>query len=262
MTVIRSINARFSAAASGYDSGADVQKEAAAKLVSMMPDLSTSSRILDLGCGSGQLTQRLRARWPHAEIHAVDIAEGMIAEARARTTEDGRLRWIVGNAMTYKDSELFDLVASNCALHWLFPLEAGLRHVASLVARGGTLACSVMLHGTLRELHESRRQASPNKSPLATMPSGELIETLLWQNGLTVVQTSTAERRDSSTSARSVLRTVHNQGFTGGALSRGRLPLTRGEINRLEQIYNEQFRQSDGTVSVTYRVGHFIAEKA
>ncbi len=259
MSILHTVNARFSAAAANYDASAKVQQGAAEKLLALLPEALSPRRMLDLGCGSGQLTRRLRARWPAAEIHAVDVAAGMIAEARRRSTDN--THWSLADISTFSASDPFDLVASNCALHWLYPIEQGLQNVSALVSRGGLLACSVMLQGTLKELHASRRRAAPTKLPTAAMPSRELMETLLWQNGFTVVQARDEEFLETFASAHDALRKIHDQGLTGGALSRGRLPLTRGELAKLEQTYADEFRMSDGSIPATYRVGYFLAEK-
>jgi malonyl-CoA O-methyltransferase len=261
MTPVRSISARFSAAAARYDDDADVQKAAAARLVSMIPASVSPRRVLDLGCGSGQLTRLLRERWPDADLVAVDVATGMIAAAKERLARDLHVKWIVGDAMTYREDRPYDLVASNCALHWLHPLAEGLRNVASLVSPGGRLACSVMLDGTLRELRDSRRLAAPAKPPLADMPSRAAVASAIALSGLNLRSAACESHAAAAPSAGAVLRTVRAQGFTGGELSRGRAPLVRGELRRLEELYNRDHRSADGSVSVTYEIGYFLAER-
>jgi SAM-dependent methyltransferase len=46
--------------------------------------LPASARIADIGCGSGEITSRLAARYPDAELVGVDILEGSVAYARRR----------------------------------------------------------------------------------------------------------------------------------------------------------------------------------
>ena len=57
--------------------------------------LPTSFVALDLACGPGSISQRLLARFPDAQVIAVDIDPVMLAIGRgALGTVDGRLRWI------------------------------------------------------------------------------------------------------------------------------------------------------------------------
>src|SRR4030095_6837049 len=46
--------------------------------------LPKNARIADIGCGSGEITSRLAARYPEAELGGVDILEGSVAYARQR----------------------------------------------------------------------------------------------------------------------------------------------------------------------------------
>src|ERR1700728_3262798 len=69
--------------------------------------------ILDLGCGDGQLTQRIAASG--ARVLGVDSSPQMVAAARARgvTAEQADAQ-----ALPYPDGS-FDAVFSNAALHWI-----------------------------------------------------------------------------------------------------------------------------------------------
>src|SRR5258708_5666353 len=70
-------------------------------------------RILDLGCGDGQLTARLAATG--AAIVAVDASEAMVSAARAR----GIVADVASaESLPYADAS-FDAVFSNAVLHWV-----------------------------------------------------------------------------------------------------------------------------------------------
>ena len=251
---------QFSSAAPAYDSGALIQKDAASRLLSLVEGNLQPRTILDVGCGSGQLTALARERWPAARITAIDAAPGMIDEARRRLPGSG-VEWLVRDVMDFPAQDRHDLVLSNCALHWLHPLPDGLAHVANLVGHGGTLAVSMMLRGTLSELHAARRHAAPAMLPLAAMPSAEYVATLLSQAGLTVDAARESQSVQSAPSGADVLRHLNALGLTGGALSRGARGLTRAELHRLREFYDREFRRPDGSVPVSYHVGYFIAEK-
>jgi ubiquinone/menaquinone biosynthesis C-methylase UbiE len=74
--------------------------------------LSGPLRILDLGCGTGEISRRLATRYPAARITGVDILESNLAIARRESGEFGeRIRYEPGDAfaLTYPDAQ-FDLV--------------------------------------------------------------------------------------------------------------------------------------------------------
>jgi ubiquinone/menaquinone biosynthesis C-methylase UbiE len=71
-----------------------------------------AARILDLGCGSGEITRRLAARYPQAQLLGIDILESNLAPARAANAAFGaRVRFAQGDAfaLALADAE-FDLV--------------------------------------------------------------------------------------------------------------------------------------------------------
>lgn len=78
--------------------------------------LPAAARLADLGCGPGNSTAILRARWPEATCVGVDSSEEMLATAR-RT--DPTVRWVRDDIRSWSPAELFDLVFSNAALQWL-----------------------------------------------------------------------------------------------------------------------------------------------
>jgi trans-aconitate 2-methyltransferase len=106
-------------------------------------ELPNPSRIMDLGCGPGNSTEPLRARWPEAEIFGMDSSPEMIAAASKAYPEG---RWQVGDAASWKADRPFDLVFANAMLHWL-PDHARVCHSwMKQVAPGGALAVQQPAH--------------------------------------------------------------------------------------------------------------------
>src|SRR3954447_14816438 len=78
---------RFNGAAVSYDQYANVQKKMAHSLLSTLKERyseTSSIRILELGCGTGYVTEQLSNLFPKAHITAVDFADEMIAVAKTR----------------------------------------------------------------------------------------------------------------------------------------------------------------------------------
>jgi SAM-dependent methyltransferase len=99
-------------------------------------------RVVDLGCGPGSLSARLLARFPEADITAVDADPVMLALGRA--TLGDAVRWVSTDLRDDGWTDAVgvtgaDAVVSSTALHWL-PAD-GLadvcRGVASLLRPGG-----------------------------------------------------------------------------------------------------------------------------
>ncbi len=102
--------------------------------------VSAPRSIVDLGCGPGNSTAVLRARWPEARIVGVDSSEEMIAKARA---DDPKGEWVQGDVTTFEDDAPYDVVFSNAVLHWLPDHASLVVRLFTLVAGGGALAFQI-----------------------------------------------------------------------------------------------------------------------
>jgi trans-aconitate 2-methyltransferase len=101
-------------------------------------DLDRPRRIVDLGCGTGEITALLKGRWPEAEVTGIDSAPAMLAKAVAR---DAGVAWVEADIAAWTPPEhSFDLVFSNAALHWLDGHERLMARLMRAVAGGGALA--------------------------------------------------------------------------------------------------------------------------
>ena len=103
-----------------------------------------SERILDLGCGTGQLTSEIGAAG--AETLGIDSSADMIGQARQNYP---KLKFQLADARSLQVSESFDAVFSNAALHWIpdarpvtqaiyHALKPGGRFVAEFGGKGNT----------------------------------------------------------------------------------------------------------------------------
>jgi ubiquinone/menaquinone biosynthesis C-methylase UbiE len=99
-------------------------------------------RILDVGCGTGQLTARIAHELLGAAVTGCDFSHGMLRQATARTRT---VRWVRGDAGSLPfRAAAFDAVVSTEAFHW-FPDQA--RAAAELhrvVAPGGIVLVALV----------------------------------------------------------------------------------------------------------------------
>jgi trans-aconitate 2-methyltransferase len=89
-------------------------------------------RILDLGCGTGQLTAEI-ARSGATAI-GLDKSAEMLAEARKNYPD---LAFVLGDAASFHFPEPFDAVFSNAALHWVLDAEGAVSSIAQALGPGG-----------------------------------------------------------------------------------------------------------------------------
>jgi ubiquinone/menaquinone biosynthesis C-methylase UbiE len=93
--------------------------------------LPANARILDVGCGTGEIALRLAALYPDATIVGVDIIEAHLDLARARSTFGDRVQFQVADAFELPfDAKSFDLVVCR---HVLQAIPTPERVMAELV---------------------------------------------------------------------------------------------------------------------------------
>jgi ubiquinone/menaquinone biosynthesis C-methylase UbiE len=99
-------------------------------------------RVLDLGCGTGQLAHRLRLTNTRVCVVGCDFSAGMLRVARAR---DRRVTWIQGDALHLPFARAaFDAVVSTQAFHWFPDQAAALREIARVLRPGGAFVLTVV----------------------------------------------------------------------------------------------------------------------
>lgn len=127
----------FSRMAASYQQRAVVQKSAGEILLAML-DLKPGEDVLDLACGPGALTARMRERTT-GRIVGCDAAPGMIAEARARHGSDG-IEFVAFDAARLPFADEFDAIFCNSAFQWFEDPAAVLTHCFNALRAEGRIA--------------------------------------------------------------------------------------------------------------------------
>jgi trans-aconitate 2-methyltransferase len=97
-------------------------------------------RIVDLGCGTGELTKELHRHLGASETIGIDSSASMLQ--RAKPFAGDGVRFEQGDIATW-EPEPYDLVFSNAALHWLPDHGRLLTRLTAALPAGGQLAVQV-----------------------------------------------------------------------------------------------------------------------
>ena len=76
-------------------------------------------QVVDLGCGTGTVAKQILEMFPHAEVTCLDLADNMIAMAKAKLGSYPRVRYIRDDFNTFDSSSKYDAIVSSLALHHL-----------------------------------------------------------------------------------------------------------------------------------------------
>lgn len=100
--------------------------------------------VLDLGCGTGQLTQRLGEQFPEAKIVGADLSDGMLLRAAERAESSDAAgnvgSFVRGDAQRLPFANAtFDVVTCTESFHWYDDQEAAVAEIGRLLRPGGRL---------------------------------------------------------------------------------------------------------------------------
>ncbi|HLK21780.1 MAG TPA: methyltransferase domain-containing protein [Bryobacteraceae bacterium] len=149
-------------------------------------------RILDLGCGTGQLTAEIAARG--ADVVGLDSSPEMLGQARQNYP---KLKFVLADATKFHFDEPFDAVFSNAALHWVKDAEASVKCIAAALRPGGRFVAEFGGKGNIKEILAAFRfvfgPAAEERRPWVFRGIGEYAS-LLEKSGFDVQQASLFDR--------------------------------------------------------------------
>lgn len=253
--VIRS----FSGAAHEYHRHALHHRVIARRLAGLVPGDEIPGRILETGCGTGILTEKLVRRFPEAEFTVLDISPDMVLQCRKRLTGfDGVSFRVMDGESMYRIRRKYDLAASSCAIQWFHGREGVPGLFRGVLQRNGLVLTAIPVRGTLNELEESFRRGAGIAMQSLELQSGEY-----WHQNFTAAGFEPLFSRVEDAAVRygtplAVLKGIRG---IGAVLRSGRKCVDPGRIGAMSKYYRETFSERRGGVVCTYRVHYFCGRK-
>lgn len=158
MNVKTEICNSFNHHATEYEQAAKVQYEIGERLFERLQYLKINPRfVLDLGSGTGQLTERLKKVYPDALVVGIDIAFEMLMQARTKQRWWKKRAPLINTDMMSLPfaSGVFDLIFSNQVLHWSPSMGALIAELNRVMNVNGCLMFSTLGPDTFFELKRS-----------------------------------------------------------------------------------------------------------
>ena len=126
----------FSEIAKYYDSSSVVQKSSADILLELLK-IGDTDDVLDIGCGTGYLTRKIRAI-TKGRVVGIDPYPSMIDEAR-RQSKKLNIEYEVKSAEEIKYEEEFDIILCNSVLQWFRDTELAISNLWKAIRKGGKI---------------------------------------------------------------------------------------------------------------------------
>jgi malonyl-CoA O-methyltransferase len=244
----------FNRHAQDYENVAIVQREIGDRLFERLDYMKITPRyILDLGCGSGLFSQKLKKKYPNAYIVGVDIAYAMLKQARKK--QRMWRKWPLINAdmnrLPFADG-LFDLVFANQVIHWSKPLSAVVSELNRVMNAQGCLMFSTLGPDTFIELKRAWALADDHSHTNEFIDMHDIGDCLLAEQFLDPVvdmEMLTAHYHDLAT----LLRSMKRQGVKNINPARNH-GLTGKRTWSLFETGYQKFCTSEGKFPLTYEV--------
>lgn len=265
---ISDIRRQFNRSANSYDAHAHVQCLMSDRLVKSFLGRKNKSNItdiniLEIGCGTGALTESLVTEWPSANITALDIAPAMIKLAERRILSNDadfngirkktldRLRFLHADVEMWAKNaptSSYDLIVSNACFQWLRKPMQTLGHLRRMLRPGGSLIFTTFGPDTFCEMHKAFNEVyrasgmEPQRHGLSFL-STNAWNSLLKESGFSSIQLERSIQMEKYASARDFLHTVKAMGA-----STSEAVTMRGLSSR--RLFANMYKEYEGMFSI------------
>lgn len=178
----------------------DERTRPARELLARVP-VTAAREVVDLGCGPGNSTELLAARWPEARVTGVDTSADMLATARGRLPN---ARFVHMDVAAWTPGAAVDVIFANAVLHWVPDHARLLPRLFGALAPGGALAVQMPdnldepSHALMREVARRprfRERLAAADGARQTLLSAEAVHDLLAPLGARLDQWTTVYRQ-------------------------------------------------------------------
>lgn len=249
----RRLRAAFDRASAGYEAAAALQARVSAELLERVGAFDFAPRVvLDLGSGTGRVTRELKRRYPRALVIALDIAPGMLREARRKQLLWRRFARVCADALRLPlAAASVDLVFSSLVLQWCEPLEQALGEVRRVLKPTGFFAFSTFGTDTLKELRAAWARADGLTHVNRFLDMHDVGDALA-RSGLAEPVLDIDRIELGYPDTLSLMRDLKAIGAHNVTAGRPRTLIGRSRLERMSEAY-EAFRRG-GTLPATYEI--------
>jgi len=254
-TINNKIRRGFSAAAKRYDLYSSLHREIADKLLAQVAKERAPSALLDVGCGTGYLTSRLKEQFPQSKIIGLDFSPEMLKMAADK--HDG-IDWVLadGNNLPFSDGSI-DILTSNLAYQWAEGLSGNFTQARRVLSPNGVLACTLFGYHTCQELFNSLLEAKKEDLIFTRLPSQEQVREALISSGFN-------ESMVEEEQIKIYFKDMHELIAWLKIIGANNLPregyVGKEAFGRAASIYRERFSYNNG-IQATFEVIKVYAKK-
>lgn len=244
------IRQRFHKSVTTYSEHAVIQKRMAERLCDFVQSVTTQTHwscALDLGCGTGFLTDAFLQRFHADHIWAYDVVDAFAECFSARP----RCDFVAADVNHFSDYPVADIVLSGATLQWIADVPALFRRLHQRTAAGACFAFSSFTPDNFHEITTISERG-------LIYPTCETVCAWLNETGWRIRVVEQERLVEVFPDVRAVLRHLQRTGVTATGDARG---WTRRELRLFEEKY-ARFKLSDGRgYPLTYTPFYVVATR-
>ena len=146
-----------------YDVSSEPQQAWAAEVLGRVAGIAPDATVLDVGCGTGRVTEALVALVPRGRVLALDASQEMVALARRRLGDRARV-WCQ-DVLELDLDEPVDVVVSTATLHWVTDHDRLWARLARALRPGGALEVQCGGRGNIARVRQTIEIAARETAP-------------------------------------------------------------------------------------------------
>lgn len=254
----RGVRSSFDRASAAYEAAAVLQARVGDELLERLdffkfePDV-----VIDLGAGTGRVTAALKRRYRQASVIALDIAPGMLREARRHFGLFRRFERVCGDArsLPFADASV-DVAVSNLMLQWCDEPDAALAEIRRVLKPDGFFAFTTFGPDTLQELRAAWASVD-DYTHVNTFIDMHDIGDALGRAGLTEPVLDVTRVTLTYPDVLALMRDLKTIGAHNVTAGRPRGLTGRSRLRSMEAAY--EAARTDGRIPATYEVIHGAA---
>jgi trans-aconitate 2-methyltransferase len=146
-----------------YDRSSEPQQAWASDVLARLEGIAPDATVLDVGCGTGRVTEALPALVPQGRVLAVDASADMVDLARERLGDRAEV-W-QEDVLDLDLPEPVDAIVSTAALHWVPDHDRLWPRLARALRPGGLLEVQCGGHGNIARVREVIEAVARDSAP-------------------------------------------------------------------------------------------------
>lgn len=247
----------FSLAAKNYDDFAGLQREVGLALLSKIDLRGIETTVVDIGCGTGFLTQELMMKNHVYNMVAIDLAFSMlqltkIKLAQRKYNQATNIHYLCADAerLPLLDNSV-EKIISNLALQWCPDLSAVFDGFYKSLKGGGEVCLSTFGPATLQELKMSWSKVD-DFTHVNKFYSADEVFSILQQAGFKHINIETKHYFSHYHSVFELMRELKGLGAHNVVKGKNRKTTSKGSMHKMTGFYEEY--RIDGLIPATYEI--------